>query len=199
MDVVKTIEIPAREGRATPVAAGQSFRVIDVEGGQVADLFAFVADDPDEYLSAQHTRSVTDRLLPVPGEFFVTNRRRPILLYEADDSPGVHDMLIAACDPERFALLGVDAWHASCQENLLSSLAEVGIVPPVVPQSVNLFMKIPVASDATLSWEPAATAAGDSVTFRAELDCIVCVSACPQDIVPINNLRPGPVRIELLG
>ena len=39
---------------------------------------------------------------------------------------------------------------------------------------------------------------GDSVTLRAEMDCFVVVSACPQDIVPINNQRPTPVAIELL-
>jgi uncharacterized protein YcgI (DUF1989 family) len=30
------------------------------------------------------------------------------------------------------------------------------------------------------------------------MDCFVVVSACPQDIVPINDKRPGPVAIELL-
>ena len=47
-----TVEIPAREGRGVRVAAGQRFRVIDVEGGQVADTFAFRADDISEYHSA---------------------------------------------------------------------------------------------------------------------------------------------------
>ncbi|MFD0536975.1 DUF1989 domain-containing protein [Actinomadura luteofluorescens] len=49
------------EGRAVRVAAGRRVRVVDVEGGQVGDLFAFAADDPREHLSAAHTRSVTSR------------------------------------------------------------------------------------------------------------------------------------------
>ena len=32
-----------------------------------------------------------------------------------------------------------------------------------------------------------ATQRSDSVTLRAELDCIVALSACPQDILPING------------
>ncbi|MND06963.1 hypothetical protein D3C83_286690 [compost metagenome] len=28
--------------------------------------------------------------------------------------------------------------------------------------------------------------AGASVTFRAKRDCIVAMSACPQDLVPVN-------------
>jgi uncharacterized protein len=77
-------------------------RVIDPDGGQVADVFAFSADDPSEYHSAEHTRVHVGRLFPRVGEQFATNRRRPILTLEADDSPGIHDMLLAACDPTRY-------------------------------------------------------------------------------------------------
>jgi uncharacterized protein len=192
------IDVPAREGRGVRVAAGQRFRVIDVEGGQVADTFAFRADDVSEYHSAEHTRAVVSRLFPLVGEQFVTNHRRPILTLEEDRSPGVHDMLCAACDPERYAGLGVEGWHASCQENLRSAMASLGVPGVEVPQPINLFMNIPVREGGELGWEPAPTAAGDSVTLRAEMDCYVVVSACPQDIVPINGLNPTPIAIELL-
>ena len=43
------IHVPAREGRGARVAAGGRFRVVDPEGGQVGDLFAFCADDVSEY------------------------------------------------------------------------------------------------------------------------------------------------------
>ena len=36
------------------------------------------------------------------------------------------------------------------------------------------------------------------VTLRAEMDTIVVVSACPQDIVPINDCDPTSIAIELL-
>ena len=192
------IHIPAREGRGVRVGAGESFRVVDVKGAQVADLFAFCANDVSEYASAEHTRVHVNRLFPLVGEHFVTNRRRPILLFAADDSPGVHDMLCAACDPTRYAGLGVDGWHASCQENLQRAMNEVGHERVEVPQSINLFMNIPVGADGLLGWEPAPTNAGDSVRFRAELDCFVVVSACPQDIVPINAGKPTPIEIELI-
>lgn len=193
------IHIPAREGRAVRLDAGRSFRVIDVEGGQVADLFAFCADDLAEYASAEHTRPYVNRLFPLVGEEFVTNRRRPILRFEDDQSPGVHDMLCAACDPTRFAGLGVEGWHASCQENLQAAMAELGVERVEVPQPINLFMNIPVAPDNSIGWEPANTKAGDAVTLRTILDCYVAVSACPQDIVPINGNNPTAIEIELLS
>jgi uncharacterized protein len=193
------IHIPAGEGRAVRLDAGERFRVIDVEGRQVADLFAFRADDASEYASAEHTRVHTNRLFPRVGEHFVTNRRRPILLFEEDATPGVHDMLCAPCDPTRYAGLGVEGWHASCEENLEKAMAGLGFERIEVPQSINLFMNIPVtAADGTLGWEPAPTGPGDSITLRAAMDCIVVASACPQDIVPINDCDPTPVAIELL-
>jgi uncharacterized protein len=192
------IDVPARDGRGVRVAAGQRFRVIDVEGGQVADTFAFRADDVSEYHSAEHTRAYVSRLFPRLGEHFVTNHRRPILTLEEDASPGVHDMLCAACDPERYAGLGVLGWHASCQENLRRAMAELGFESVEVPQPINLFMNIPVREGGELGWEPAPTRAGDAVTLRAEMDCVVVVSACPQDLVPINNGNPTPIAIELV-
>jgi uncharacterized protein YcgI (DUF1989 family) len=193
-----TIHIPAREGRAFRVARGQAFRVIDPEGQQVADLFCFVADDPREYLSAEHTRVATSSLFPTVGEPFVTNRRRPVLTITDDRSPGVHDMLCAACSPSRYVLLGVSGWHASCEENLQSAMRAVGVDPVEIPQPVNLFENNPVAANGTLGIEPAPTRPGDSVTLRAELDVIVCVTACPQDVTVLCGGTPTAIDIELL-
>ena len=179
--------------------AGRRFRVIDPEGGQVADTWAFVADDPDEFHSAQHTRVHVNALFPGPGQQFVTNTRRPILTLDEDATPGIHDMLCAACDAARYRGLGVEGWHASCQENLQTALRDAGVEPPrFAPQPINLFMNTPALADGTIDWRPAPTKAGDHVVLRAELDLILAVSACPQDIVRINEGNPTPVEIELL-
>ncbi|WP_433153723.1 DUF1989 domain-containing protein [Actinomadura nitritigenes] len=188
--------VPAGEGRAVRVAAGQRVRVVDLEGGQVGDLFAFAADDPRERLSAAHTRSGTSRLFPQIGEPFVTDRRRPILVLADDTSPGSHDMLIAACDPARYAALGVPG-HRSCARNLELALAELGLDVAVTPQPVNVFMRIPVQESGRLRWLPAESRAGDAITFEAVMDCVVVVSACPQDMVGINNGRPTPLAIDV--
>jgi uncharacterized protein len=198
-DQPRYVLVPAREGRAVLVDAGQRFRVVDVEGGQVVDLFAFSANDPTEYASAEHTRVQIDRLFPAPGQAFLTNRRRPIMLLEKDHSPGIHDMLCAACDPRRYELLGVEGWHASCHENLQKAMAELGYGPVNTPQPINLFMSVTVGADGSLTWGPAPTRAGEHVILRAEMDAAVVASACPQDMNPINHFKPTPVAIELLA
>ncbi len=189
--------VPARSGRAFRVRAGQSIAVIDLEGGQVGDLFAFVAADPSEFLSASHTRAARERLFPAVGEAFVTNHRRPILTLVEDTSPGVHDMLIAACDPERYELLG-EPEHASCQDNLTAALRDEGIPLPAVPQPVNLFMNIPWNTHGQLAFATSLSRPGDRVVLRAELDVIVVLSACPQDLVPINRNEPAHLGVAVL-
>jgi uncharacterized protein len=192
------VVVPAGAGRAVWVRRGEQVRVIDVEGGQVGDVFAFAADDAREHLSASHTRTSTGRLFPAIGEQFVTNRRRPILTLVSDTSPGVHDMLIAACDPARYRALGVPE-HASCADNLRNTLTQIGLTVDAVPQPVNVFMNIPVGINGELSWLPAVSRPGDAVTFKAEMDCAVVVSACPMDLNSINGERLSPLAVEVVS
>ncbi|MDF2829624.1 MAG: hypothetical protein K0R01_2907 [Mycobacterium sp.] len=193
-----TMVIPAGQGLAFRIRAGDRFRLVDPEGGQVGDLFAFAATNPEEYLSAAHTRTAVSRLFPRIGEHFLTNRRRPILTLTADTSPGAHDMLIAACDPARYDALGATG-HASCADNLRIALSQLALVTPVVPQPVNVFMNIPVGADGDLSWLPAPSRPGDAVTFEADMDCVIVVSACPMDLNPINGDRPTSLAIEFVA
>ncbi|MET7336380.1 urea carboxylase-associated family protein [Nonomuraea sp. NPDC005650] len=199
--------VPAREGRAVRVAAGRRVSVVDLEGGQVGDVFAFVpasagsggfTETLTEHLSAAHTRGSTNRLFPAVGQQFVTDRRRPVLTLVSDTSPGWHDMLIPACDPARYAALGAAGGHASCADNLNRALAGMGLSVPFTPQPVNVFMRIPVEDDGRLRWLPATSRPGDAITFLAETDCVVVVSACPQDLVDINGGEPTPLAIDVL-
>lgn len=190
--------MPARDARLVHVTAGQRIRFVTETGGQVGDVFAFVADDLTEHLSAAHTRAHVNRLFPAIGEQFVTTLRQPILTLVDDTSPGRHDMLIPACDPARYRALGVTGRHASCAENLRTAVEAIGHRIDVVPQPVNIFMDIPVSSTAELAWLASPAEAGAGITFEAVRDCVVVVSACPQDLVDINGGEPKPLVVELM-
>jgi uncharacterized protein len=183
----RLIEIPARRGKAARLGQGQSVRVVNTHGSQVVDTWAFSAAERTEFMSMEHTRANVGKLTPGRGEAFLTNRRRPILTLTGDDTPGIHDTLLAACDPHRYALLGHVGHHDNCTENLHAALAELGLEPPEVPCPLNLFMNIPLGADGRLQWVPPLSRKGDAVTLRAEMDCIVVFSACPMDLVPING------------
>ena len=194
---MERIEIPASEARTARVEAGERFRIVNVEGCQCVDFWAIAADDVTRWASAEHTRVYNGNLFPRVGQPFVTQQRRPILLFQEDHSPGKHDMLVAACNPSRYALLGVEGWHASCEENLLTCLRALGHTVEV-PQPINLFTNIPLSPQGELDWQPALTAPGDYVVFRAEMDVIICASSCPQDIVAINDRNVTELELDLL-
>jgi uncharacterized protein len=178
----------ARHGTAVPLAAGERLEIVNREGGQVVDMWALAhpGDGDDEYTSMEHTRAALRRLVPRIGDAIYSTRRRPLVTLVGDTSPGVHDTLIAACDPERYRLLGGAPDHASCAQNLAAALAEHGRGLPRAPAPLNLFMNIPWTEDGELEFAPSPARAGDSVTFAAAIDVLVILSACPMDLNPIN-------------
>jgi len=181
------IEIPAAHGQAIPLKTGACITIYNTSGTQVVDTWALCADDPAHIMSMSHTRVETGRISPVPGDVLVTNRREPILRLENDSSNGVHDTLMAACDAQRYANLGARGYHRSCADNFHEALKGLGISVPEVPQPLNLFMNIPINPDGTLTQGSPPARPGDHVVLRALRDCVIVLSACPQDMTAING------------
>ena len=188
------VRIPARRGKATRLKRGQTIKIINTHGSQVVDTWAFVDGLMTEFMSMEHSRATYLKMVPAVGDALVTNKRRKILTLIDDRSSGVHDTLIAACDNERYGLLGCTEYHDNCTDNLAAALAELGLRPPETPSPLNLFMNIPWTSAGRLSFEEPKTKPGDYVVLRAEIDAIVAMSACPQDILPINGKSRQPTE-----
>jgi hypothetical protein len=193
----KVYEVPARQGRAVRVAKGQIIRIVNTHGTQVCDMWAFNANSMNEFMSMEHLRAWVDRVNPLPGDAMVTNHRRAILTFKTDTSVGVHDTLIAPCDIYRYRTLGVEGYHDSCADNLRLAVKAIGLRTREVPGSLNLWMNIPFNPQGQIEWKPTVSQAGDYVEFVAEMDCIVVMSSCPQDIVAINSNKPMPVHFSV--
>ncbi len=193
------VTIPARGGKAAFLEAGQRIRVINTHGQQVVDTWAFNRADLEEFMSMEHSRTFLSRIMARVGDSMATNRRRPILTLLEDttvegDTAGIHDTLLAACDRYRYELLGCEGYHDNCTDNLAAALAELGLTRPETPSPWNLFMNIPVAADGSVAFVAPVSKPGDYVTLRAEMDCVVAFSACPQDVVPINGVNCTPTE-----
>jgi len=188
------IEIPARQGKAARVSKGQIVKVINTRGQQVVDTWAFNNDDLHEFMSMEHSRVAIGRIIPGIGDRLVTNRRRPILTLVEDTSGGIHDTLFAACDRWRYETLGCVGYHDNCTDNLAAGLAALGLAPPQTPAPLNLFMNIPVIDGNRVEIRPPVSRPGSHVALRAEMDCVVAFSACPQDLLPINGLAMQPTE-----
>ena len=186
--------IPARYGVAAPMPKGAIVRVINTHGQQVLDTWSFAAHDTNEFMSMEHSRASLRKAIPDVGDSYVTNMRRPILTIVADTSPGIHDTLIAACDTHRYEQLGHVGYHENCTENLHKALAEIGMTAPETPCPLNLFMNIAILEGGTLEWRPPVCAAGDAISLRAEMDCVMVFSSCPMDLLPINGKDAIPTE-----
>jgi uncharacterized protein YcgI (DUF1989 family) len=192
------IEIPARSGKSTRLKRGETVKIINTTGQQVIDTWAFNASDLREFMSMEHSRVALGHIMPAVGDTLVTNRRRPILTVLEDTSGGIHDTLFAACDRWRYELLGCEGYHDNCTDNLAAALAELGLVPPEVPAPLNLFMNIPVIDGNRVEVRPPVSTPGSHIALRAEIDCIVVFSACPQDILPVNGLAMRPTHAHFI-
>ncbi len=190
--------LPAREGVALRLDAGERLRIVNLEGGQVVDTWALNAADPSEHMSMEHMRVSLSKLMPAAGDPLYSNRRRPILTMVEDTSPGVHDTLLAACDPERYRQLGGAEGHANCTQNFFGALAALGVEPDYIPAPLNMFMNIPWEADGVLGFSPSPARPNDYVTLAAVHDVVVVLSACPMDLNPINAGGPRDVAWEKL-
>ena len=192
------VEIDPQSGGWVALDAGERLRITDVAGQQVADVFAVARDDFDKWLSTSTSRGAAWQLFPPIGGKFVTTQFEPLLTFEADDSPGIHDMLFSVCRPEMYAAIGAELPHPSCHENFRSAASQFGWLPAEVPDPVNFFQCTVIEPDKTLTPLPAPSKAGDSVTLCADRDVYVVVTACSMDVEPINGDACTGLRLEVL-
>lgn len=131
--------IPARHGIAINLKEGQTVKVINTHGTQVIDTWAFTVDSKGPFtpatilsqFSSSHTRATIQRTIPTVGDGLYNNERKKLLTI-TEDTYGVHDTLIAACDRYRYAELGVEGAlegsHRNCAENLVEGLESLGML-----------------------------------------------------------------------
>jgi len=180
-------------GAGWEARAGDLIVVEDVEGEQTADFVAFVADDPEEWLSPVHCREVLRSIFVHASDRLVTNRRHPVLEIVRDDV-GVHDATIPACDPTRYSVEFGVAGHRNCLENLWQPVRHRGVSIDRMPEPLNLFQNTPIVGDGRIGLTDPVSRRGQVIVLRALVDLFGAVSSCPQDIIPGNGLRPSQIR-----
>lgn len=192
------INIPARHGRAALVNKKARIKIINTHGTQVVDCWAFNPANIGEFMSMEHSRVALDRYRPRVGDAMVTNQRRPILKI-MEDTCGVHDTLLAACDRYRYQQLGCEGYHRNCDDNMWQAMVEAGYRPTETPSPFNLWQNTPVEADGSIGLYPALSRKGDYIVMRAEMNLVICLSACPQDITSINSQRPRNAHFQILA
>lgn len=188
--------VPARAPWLHEVKAGQTLRIVDIQGNQAVDFLAYSARDDAERYSAQDTIAAQKNIFLREGSVLLSNEGGPMMTVTAT-AVAYHDTIGGACSCESNTLRyghHTKAQHA-CVENFLVANAVQGRGKRDMVSNVNWFMNVPVEADGALGIVDGISAPGLYVDLRAEMDVIVVVSNCPQINNPCNGFDPTPVRM----
>jgi urea carboxylase-associated protein 1 len=180
------------------VTAGQTFRILDLEGNQAADTLFFCVDDPSERYSATDTIREQHNVYLTAGSVLRSNQNRAMLEIVADTC-GRHDTLGGACATESNTVrydLEKRCMHA-CRDSWMLAIAEkpeYGLSKRDITHNINFFMNVPVTEDGGLSFADGISAAGKYVELKALVDVYVLISNCPQLNNPCNAYNPTPIE-----
>jgi uncharacterized protein YcgI (DUF1989 family) len=182
-------EIPPQTGVAFRMTAGEVLTVVDLQGEQVSDLMAF-GPDGKETFSAGRSIDYNSTVRLTTGHILYSNRSSKMLTI-VEDSVGVHDLLFAPCSPEMFvALYNFEPSHPSCFRNLADNLKPLGIDEDRIGTTFNIFMNAEMQPSGELRVLPPVSKASDYVTFRAEMDLIVGLTACSAELSNNWSFKP---------
>jgi|TARA_B110000977_G_scaffold150471_1_gene190797 hypothetical protein len=183
------------------IGAGETIRIIDLEGNQAADTLFFNAADPSERYSASDTVREQGALYLTTGSKLKTNLNRDLLEIVADTC-GRHDTVGGACSSEsntvrydlekRFMHACRDSWMLAIVEH-----EEFGLAKEDIGHNINFFMNVPVTPSGDLVFADGVSAPGKYVELTARMDAIVLISNCPQLNNPCNAYNPTPIEVAI--
>ncbi|HEY2990528.1 MAG TPA: urea carboxylase-associated family protein [Candidatus Binatia bacterium] len=209
MAVLESVVVPKNSGRSFVVKKGQRLRVA---GRTVVDFVAFNLHNLRERFDQARTKTNQVKIFISTGDQLFSKLNNPLLTIVEDSfKEGRHDLQKGMCSKKRFELVaqglaqrkfagGVDLNPQrpedipdhGCWENLIDALKGYDILPEDIPSPLNIWqtMKIDPETGAMLDTmiRPKDEA---RIGFRAEMDCLIAVSACPQ------SGRGEPIRVEV--
>lgn len=199
---------------AFQVKTGQYWRITDIEGKQCGDLILFNGHDYSEKLSCVYTRQAAGRyernMVWHPIQGITTGRQlmstihTPMAIITADTAipGGAHDTFFRSCNRHVRQKLGLTP-PEGCLELLTKALEPYGIAMGNIPDAFNVFMNtIYDTQQGMLSIVEPVTRPGDYIEFKAEMDLLCALSACPMsDGTYCNGAPPHrykPLRVQIL-
>lgn len=193
---VRLSRIPPQSGTGFELRRGQVLRVIDPQGEQVADLFAFAAGDPTSYLSSGRSLDYAGKLYLSTGDQLYSNDSRVMFSIMAD-TVGRHDFTLTPCSQRMFEILyRHQGHHPSCHENLCNGLARFGIAPHQIHNTFNIFMNVWFNTEGRMTVDVPRSRPGDYIDLRAEMDLWCGLTACSAE--GSNNGTFKPIDYAIL-
>ena len=190
--------IPAGEYASVTLRRGETLRIIDLEGKQVADLVALNSSQRGEKLSCVYSNVLNGTWMLTKGHMLYSNRANP-MFFIAEDTVGLHYSGGGFCTEEvnfiRFQVRNT----RNCADNLKMAYEPHGVKREDFDFDCcfNVFMNLTFQSDGSMKLEEPLSGPGDYIDLRAEMDTIIAISNCPQDKNPCNAFNPTPLMIKV--
>jgi uncharacterized protein len=197
--LITEVVIPRMEGRAFELHSGQVLRLTAVEGKQVGDLTAWNLHAHDEQMNVIFSTTMNDRSVSHVHRVFSGAPYFNEMLTLENDTSGVH-WLGGRCNHFLYQAMGAPD-HRNCHDNILEAVAPHGLaVDQVQLDTLNVFMNVVYEPGGTFTFEPPVIEQGDFVDFRASMDLLVAISACPNEGElrgEINDYVAKPLKVEI--
>lgn len=208
MAIVSRTLVPQNSGDSFVVPCGRHVRIA---GRNVVDFVAFNLHDLTERFDQARTKTNQAKLFVSTGDVLYSKLNHPMLTIVEDTfREGTHDLQKGMCSTERFRLVaegrakrlfaeGVDLNPKpgeipdhGCWENLMDALRGYDIAPVDIPSPFNIFQTMRIDPETGRLYDTTIRPKKEAfVDMRAEMDCLVAVSACPQ------SGRGTPVRVDI--
>lgn len=177
------------------IRKGQTLRLIDIEGEQVADFVAWKAGDPSEYQDIVYTNFVNHSWKIGVGGRLVSNHLNTMWTITEDDCQE-HYMGGGFCSRDLHVYDGFPP-KDGCRDRLQREIAKYDLTPLHLREisCFNIFMHVAYDPDGTWEIRRPKSKAGDHIDLRAEMDLQWAVSIC--DDPWSNGDRPTPMKVEI--
>ncbi|MBI4093140.1 MAG: DUF1989 domain-containing protein [Candidatus Kerfeldbacteria bacterium] len=186
------------EGYAFVGSVGDTLRIIDEEGQEVADLVAFNVENTDEKLSGPQTNKLNAHLNLKNGDTLYSTDCRPMFNITKISNPAVHyNFIFSPCgDMDNKIRFPQSSNGPTCLGALKTVLQPYKIDWRNLLEPFSMGLNLEIQSDGVLETRPPLSRAGDFIELHVMMKCIVAISACPQDRNLCNGGHPTPIRIQ---
>lgn len=209
MAILKNQVVPKNSGAAFEVMKGQRLRIA---GMSIVDFVAFHLKDLHERFDQARTKTNQAKIFISTGDVLFSKRNEPMLTIVEDTfTEGRHDLQKGMCSRKRFEMItagkakrvfaeGVDINPKrpeeipdhGCWENLTEALKPWNIIADDIPSPFNIFQCMRIDPETGILYDTTIRPKAEAhVDFRAEMDCLVAVSACPE------SGRGRAIRVEI--
>lgn len=207
MKVKEETSVPTNTGRAFIVKKGQHIRVAATS---TVDFVALNLNNLRDRFDQARTKVMQQKIFISTGDKLLTKDNNLLLtIIEDTYKEGTHDLQKGMCSRKRYEMWWKEGKYQErygwgkikfeeipdhgCWENLAAALKPWNIPPEDIPSPFNLFQTMIIdGKTGRMSYSNTKPKPGTYVDMRAEMDCLVAVSACPE-----AGFARDPVQITI--